>query len=248
MKATLLIAVLCAAPIAARADDITPKARVFAERGRELHAAGNYAAAIDAFKEAYVISPAPALLFNLAQAYRLAGDCDDARIMYRRYLASDPPPEGRAIAEPQLVNVERCTRDSAPLPPPHLAQPQPVQPAADLPPTDHARLEETVGVGLAIAGGLALGGALYYEIQALTAASDVSNAYAKGGAGKDIAPTDARGRSAAHDAQLLAAGGTLAVAGGVALYLVGYRAEGARPAIAIAPTHDGGHVSMSWAW
>ncbi len=249
MKACLVIAALCAAPLAVRGDDITPKARVFAERGRELHAQGNYAAAVDAFKEAYVISPAPALLFNLAQAYRLEGACEDARIMYRRYLASDPPPEGRAIAETQLVNVERCVRDGVPLPPPpppSVPESVVVQPVES--PPDHARLEKTVGIGFAIAGGLALSGGVYYAVQASHASSEVSAAYAKGGAGKDIAPIDARGRQEALDAKLLAGGGTLAVIGGVALYLVGYRAEGARPAVAVVPASGGGHVSMSWVW
>jgi tetratricopeptide (TPR) repeat protein len=245
-----MLAVLLGAPLAARADEITPKARVFADRGRELHAQGNYAAAIDAFKEAYVISPAPALLFNLAQSYRLEGACDDARIMYRRYLASDPPPEGREIAEQQLVNVDRCAREHVALQPP---PPPPVSVVATTPQdvdtgADHARLEKDIGIGFAVAGGLALGGALYYELQAVQASNDVSDAYAKGGAGKDIAPIDARGRRDALDAKLLAGGGTLAVLGGVALYLVGYRAEGARPAVAVVPTSGGAHVSMSWVW
>lgn len=256
MKTAAFIAVLCAAPIAARADEITPKARVFADRGRAFHASGNYAAAIDAFKEAYVISPSPGLLFNLAQAYRLEGDCEDATIMYRRYLASDPPDEGREIAETQLVNVERCARDHIPLPPvpppAHAAVTAPEAPPPvhdeEVPPPGHAQLEKTLGIGFTVGGALALGGALYFALDAAHAASDVSDAYAKGGSGKDIAPIDARGQSSAFDAKLLAAGGTLAVVGGVALYFVGYRAERERPAVAIVPTKGGGHVSMSWAW
>ena len=253
MKALAVITALCAVAPLAHADEITPKARMLAERGRQLHAQGNYAGAIDAFQEAYVMSPSPALLFNLAQAYRLQGSCDDASVMYRRYLASDPPPEGREIAETQLVNVDRCARDHTPLPPPppppHAAVTAPEPDRRDEEPASpHARTEKTVGIGLAIAGSVLLGGALYFELDAAHAASDVSDAYMHGGAGKDVAAIDARGRSAALDAKLLAAGGTLAVVGGVALYVVGYRAEHARPAVAIVPTHGGGHVSMSWAW
>ena len=249
MKALAIIVALCAV---AAADEITPKARVLAERGRQLHAQGNYVGAIDAFQEAYVMSPSPALLFNLAQAYRLQGACDDAAVMYRRYLASDPAPEGRAIAETQLVNVERCAREHTPLPPP----PPPPHPAlalapahsGDAPPSDHAHAEKSLGLGIAIAGTVLLGGALYFELDAAHAASDVSAAYATGGAGKDVAALDARGRGAALDAQLLAAGGALAVVGGVALYLVGYRAEHARPAVTVVPARGGAQVSMSWAW
>src|SRR5262245_32026750 len=94
------------APIAASADGVTgavpTKARTLAERGRAFHDAGDYANAIAAFTQAYVIAPSPALLFNLAQAYRLRGDCEDAALMYRRYLNTNPSPEGRALAETHL--------------------------------------------------------------------------------------------------------------------------------------------------
>ena len=55
-------------------------------RRRRLHEA-----AVAAFKEAYVLAPSPGLLFNIAQAYRLAGNCDDAAWMYRRFLDTNPP-------------------------------------------------------------------------------------------------------------------------------------------------------------
>ena len=40
------------------------------------------------------------LLFNLAQAYRLQGNCDDAALMYRRYLATNPGVEQRTRTLP----------------------------------------------------------------------------------------------------------------------------------------------------
>src|SRR5215470_17918444 len=109
----VLAALALAAPAEVRADNawsgaVPAKARALAERGRALHDAGDYASAITAFTQAYVIAPSPALLFNLAQAYRLQGDCEDASLMYRRYLASSPSAEERALAESQLAAVERC--------------------------------------------------------------------------------------------------------------------------------------------
>lgn len=250
------LAFLIPALLAARAeaDEIAPKARTLAERGRLMHASGNYAAAVDAFKEAYVISPSAGLLFNLAQSYRLMGDCENASIMYHRYLASDPPDEGKAIAEANLGLVERCVSDHIPLPPPPAPKPEAVTAAQQVTatPTDDeptsGRLQKNVGIGFAAAGIVALGGSLFFELRAASAASDVSNAYANGGAAKDIAATDQRGRDSARDAQLLLAGGSLALVGGVALYYLGYRAEHARPALAVVPASGGGHVSMSWTW
>lgn len=237
------------------ADEIAPKARAFAERGRLLHASGNYAAAIDAFKEAYVISPSPGLLFNLAQSYRLMGDCEGASMMYHRYLASDPPDEGKAIAEANLALVERCVSDHIPLPPAPPPKPEAVAAAAKVTPAPqdddepgHSRLEKNVGIGFMAAGAIALGGSLFFEVRAMNAASDVSDAYKNGGKGQDVAALDQRGRDAARDSQILLIGGSAALIGGVALYYLGYRAEHARPAVAVVPAKGGGHVSMSWAW
>src|SRR3569623_577048 len=64
--------------------------------------------AVAAFKEAYVLAPSPGLLFNIAQAYRLAGDCDDAAWMYRRFLDTNPGEASRALAEQHLSSVEKC--------------------------------------------------------------------------------------------------------------------------------------------
>src|SRR5690606_9690752 len=89
------------------------KARALAERGRIAHDQGDYAAAIAAFTEAYAIAPAPGLLFNLAQAYRLKGSCEDAQLMYRRYLNANPSEGGRVLAEMHLATVERCLQNRA---------------------------------------------------------------------------------------------------------------------------------------
>src|SRR5690349_21094377 len=103
-----MFAVLATFSGVARANEKIPpervpqKARELADKGRAYHDAGDYMKAVAAFKEAYVLAPSPALLFNIAQAYRLAGDCDDAAWMYRRYLDTNPGPERRSLAETHL--------------------------------------------------------------------------------------------------------------------------------------------------
>src|SRR5438874_5150491 len=110
MKACLALIVLARVAVAdsAAPQPIPEKARALADRGRVAHDAGDYGSAIAAFQEAYVIAPSPALLFNLAQAYRLAGDCDDAAWMYRRFLDTNPVGEHRTLAESHLSTVEKC--------------------------------------------------------------------------------------------------------------------------------------------
>lgn len=88
--------------------------------------AAEYAPAIDLFRQAYEASPAPGLLFDLAQAYRLAGDCEHASEYYRRYLDADPTASNRSIVETLLPSTETCAADRARHSPPPVLRIQPV--------------------------------------------------------------------------------------------------------------------------
>jgi tetratricopeptide (TPR) repeat protein len=256
--AILVAAAVLLGPFAARAEapssKVPVKARVLAERGRAFHDAGDYSRAIAAFTQAYVIAPSPALLFNLAQAYRLRGNCDDAALMYRRYLATNPNPEGRALAETHLASVESClqklglhipaettTASVAVLPLPDLlAKPVPA-------PSHTAQIEKGIGIGLMLGGSVALALATYYGVQAHDAANEVEAAYARRAMWKDIAPIDARGKAAATHAQISVVGGALGIAGGVVMYLIGKHT--AQTSMTVAPTTGRGvEVGMSWAF
>ena len=255
----VLATVVAAMPASARSDDgwsggVPTKARALAERGRAYHDAGDYAAAITAFTQAYVMAPSPALLFNLAQAYRLQGDCDDAALMYRRYLATNPSPDERTLAESHLANVERCVHKLAlhipvETSPGRLAVPAPPDPLAAAAtvrtPSRTAEITKDVGAGLIIGGGVALAVAGYYGVRAHDAASEVSDAYAMGARWKAVAPIDERGRSAATAAKIFGAGGALGVASGVVTYLVG-RPLGAP--VMVSPKNRGVELNMLWAF
>ncbi|HEY6177065.1 MAG TPA: tetratricopeptide repeat protein, partial [Kofleriaceae bacterium] len=250
--------ILAVAPIAAHGEDaattIPAKARTLAERGRAAHDAGDYSGAIAAFIQAYVMAPSPALLFNLAQAYRLQGDCDDAALMYRRFLATNPEPEQRALAETHLASVERCMhkialhipietapdRSMVPAAAPVLTATTPAVPAV----SRRAQIEKDVGVGLAIGGGVSLAVAAYYAVQAHDASNDVAAAYARGDKWQQIAPIDDRGQSAATKAKLFGAGGAVGIVGGIVTYLLGRRDEG--PPVTVATTPHGLEVGVRW--
>lgn len=252
----IAVAVLSLTPQAARGQEpplpevVPPKARTLAEQGRTAHDAGKYDEAIVSFKEAYVIAPSPGLLFNIAQAYRLQGDCDGAAMMYRRYLETDPGPEGRTIAGGHLATVERCiqqrglriavdsTVGQIKIPPPPLVQ---VSSSVER----RTPIEKTVGIGLTIGGSAALGVALYYGLAARDASSTVEDAYGQGAKWSDIADVDARGERAATLAKAFGIGGGLAVVTGVTLYVLGKRAERNLP-VAVAPTKHGAEVTLAW--
>jgi tetratricopeptide (TPR) repeat protein len=263
MRAVVLWAALVAlVPSVGRADDalrpdqIPEKARQLVDKGRAYHHAGDYARAIAAFQEAYVLAPSPGLLFNLAQAYRLAGDCDDAAWMYRRYLDSNPAAERRVLAETHLAAVEKCRRGTLQLaitPQPIAsslsaigAEPQPPRVSAD--PDDEparARHEKQAGMAFAIGGGALLAGAAYFALDSYEASGAVSDAYHHGDRGANIKSLEQRGQQSATYAEWLGISGAAFTAGGVGLYLHGRHLEQSH-AIAIAPATRGTGLSVSW--
>src|SRR6185295_10855771 len=86
-----MVAFLGWATAATAGDDATARARALYQEGARLYNLGQYDAAVQSFEAAYAISGAKPLLFNIAQAYRLAGParCDSALQAYESYLRED---------------------------------------------------------------------------------------------------------------------------------------------------------------
>ncbi|CAN5879150.1 hypothetical protein BH11MYX3_BH11MYX3_46280 [soil metagenome] len=259
-RALMFVAALAVAPVPAWAQEPAPpevvpaKARALAEKGRAFHDAGDYGNAIIAFKEAYVMAPSPGLLFNLAQAYRLQGNCDDAAMMYRRYIATGPSIEGRTIAQGHLDTVERCAHNAA------LGIRQDSTSAGAMmintdrrsgslfstaPPSHRSHVMKDVGLGLTIVGGIGVGLAAYFAYEAHNASAAVERGYAAGSKWKDLASIDAHGERSATYARVFAVSGGFAVAGGITMYILGKRTEQMAP-ISVAPTKNGAQVNVAW--
>jgi tetratricopeptide (TPR) repeat protein len=78
------LALLLALP--AHADEKAEQARSWFEQGTGAFALGKYAEAADAYERAFALKPDPALLYNAAQAHRLAGNKERALLLYGNYL------------------------------------------------------------------------------------------------------------------------------------------------------------------
>jgi len=255
MRAVLLaVAGLVASATIARADEsVPPKARKLAALGRELHERGDYARAVDAFQEAYVIAPRPGLLFNLAQAYRLQGNCDDAELMYRRYLSAHPSSQERALAETHLATVVRCIerrRLNLPMDASMASLQVPPAPLADSSAAHRrarGRLVQRIGLGTSLGGLAALSVAAYYGARAHATEEDVERHYAGGTSWQEIAPLDERGQREARTARWLGIGGGATAVAGIALFLIGRQAERAVP-VAIIPARRGAQIGLAWAF
>ncbi|HEX3480615.1 MAG TPA: hypothetical protein VHT91_36610 [Kofleriaceae bacterium] len=73
-------------------------AKQYVDAGLAAQDAHDYDTAITLYSRAYRLVPHPLLIFNLAQAHRLAGHADKALVLYRRYLDEDPEGAQATIA------------------------------------------------------------------------------------------------------------------------------------------------------
>jgi tetratricopeptide (TPR) repeat protein len=106
----ILIAAIAAAPTA-RAQDKDAERKAAAkqhwQRGTSYYDLGRYPEAIKEFEAAYQLKNDPAFLYNLAQAYRLAGDAENALRLYRTYLRYVPKPANRAEIDDRIEALEQ---------------------------------------------------------------------------------------------------------------------------------------------
>jgi tetratricopeptide (TPR) repeat protein len=84
MLAVVLLVGL-AGPARAADEKARAEARAHYEKATGAYALGRYADAATEFEAAFVLKPDPAILYNAAQAYRLAGKKDRALELYRSY-------------------------------------------------------------------------------------------------------------------------------------------------------------------
>ncbi|HUQ02494.1 MAG TPA: hypothetical protein VM261_08365 [Kofleriaceae bacterium] len=70
--------------------DKTKAAKEYVDAGLAAQGSGDYDTALVFFGKAYELVPHPTLLFNMAQAHRLAGRATIAIDFYKKYVAADP--------------------------------------------------------------------------------------------------------------------------------------------------------------
>jgi tetratricopeptide (TPR) repeat protein len=148
--AVALIFAVLARQGTARADDAVT-AREHYQKGTSYYDLGRYPEAIQEFEAAYEIKNDPALLYNLAQSNRLAGNSEQALHFYRTYLRYVPKAANRAEIEDRIKQLDQLLAQKnaaqtppnqaippggapAPAPPPALTPPAEAPPSATPPP------------------------------------------------------------------------------------------------------------------
>jgi len=118
----------------ARAGELTPaqkqEVRQHYEKASRAYDVQKFQEAIEEYQKTYEISGDPAMLFNVAQAYRLNGQPQESIYYYRRYLERSPTASNRAATEQKIAELEKVLSEGKATPPVSAAPP----PAAPPPP------------------------------------------------------------------------------------------------------------------
>jgi tetratricopeptide (TPR) repeat protein len=120
------------------------------EKATRAYDVQKYSEAVEEYQKAYEIGGDPAMLYNVAQSYRLSDQLPEALRFYRRYLQRSPNARNRDDVERKISDLERTIEErrkaaaAVPRPPP----PEPVV----VPPPPPRKLEKTGSSGKRIAG------------------------------------------------------------------------------------------------
>src|SRR5262249_23395500 len=159
----LLGAVLLAAPPAAADSARDSKARQLFEQGKPAYENSEFDKAYDCFKQAYVVSQQPALLYNMASALQALERPHEAAEALRSYLRAVPKDPDAAAIEQRISSLEESQRlldgerrSQVNLAPPPQAPPPNLAPLPPPPPPKKSHTKLIVilsSVAVAVAGG-----------------------------------------------------------------------------------------------
>lgn len=239
-----------------------------------LEASGNkhfelaeYDAAIADFKEAYRIADAPGYLYNIAQAYRLKGDCRNAVTFYKNFLRRQPDAPNAAKVRERITEMEACAAKQPPEPvvttpttttttspttttttpttttaQPAQAEPPEEQPEA--PPAAHGRgWMKIVGFSAIGAGAVSFGLSVKFMLDGKSANDDLKTKCMVSCTSAEALAIQDDGKKANTRAVIAGVAGGAFVAAGVVLVVLGH-GGGGQPEVAITPTG----ASASYAW
>jgi hypothetical protein len=111
VKSLVVLALLTLAAASARADNASDAA-AHAKHAEVLYNLGKFADAAAELEKAYELDPDVGYLFNLASAYRMAGNLDRAAFVLRRYIDT-PDATQRAEAQTRLDEIEANRKAAA---------------------------------------------------------------------------------------------------------------------------------------
>ncbi|HSD87675.1 MAG TPA: hypothetical protein VLB44_09170 [Kofleriaceae bacterium] len=260
LSAALIVALGLAAAGEARADKKS-SADAHVKAAKAHFDLQEYAEAAAELKEAYRIDPRPAILYALAQAQRMAGDCDKAVTTYRNFLRTHPPADQAKLAED---NIATCTTKPEPTPEPKpepKPEPQPepkpdrtseAPPPPPPPPPPHETPVARDGVPwthnwaghLFLAGGVAaLAAGTYIALDAQSTIDGIDSATFYDDFLMRAKDADHAKRMRTTGLATAGVGGALIVTGIALYWLRAPSGDDARPVVSMSPR---GELFMTW--
>jgi len=247
MKIAMLIVAIVAMENAAFAQ---PSAEDLYTEGQAAYDRTDYAMAVTKWQASYDLSKESGLLFNLAQAKRLSGDCVGANATYRRFVAddADPTSEQHKLAEDLVRELEgTCPAQPAMVAPPKVVGLLTLGGGLDLSQglndrksssTQSGRTWKIAGLITGGAGVVVFAVGLGLGRHGASIGDEVTAACATSCDWEAQKDKDARGRRAVTIGKALDVVGIAAIAGGALFYYLGARQE----TLTVAPTPGGGGV------
>lgn len=246
IRSLALVSILFASS-SAHADPQDPAA--IEASGSKHFELAEYAAAIADFKEAFRITDRPELLFNIAQAYRLAGDCLQARTFYKNYLRRVPDAQNADKVRARIDELEACATKAAATPPP--AAPPTESPAAPAgapiaaPPPATRTWKTTAGLATLGGGVIGVGIGVLFAAKGASKSDQLREACATDCTPETARELDDAGRAANRNSTIgFIAGGALLATGAVLVILDRGSKRESGPSVAVGASG----ATASWSW
>ena len=228
-----------------------------------LEASGNkhfqlaeYDAAIKDFKEAFRISDSPGYLYNIAQAYRLKGDCREAATFYKNYLRRVPDAPNNSKVRDRVKEMEDCAAKQ-PAPPPTTTTTTTTTTQPDQPPPQPEQPENPnawmryAGYGALAVGAIGLGLGIKFMLDGQAANDKLADTCMSSCTSEEALQIQNDGQAANRNAAIFSVAGGVFVAGGVVLVLLSMRSAASsetadEPAASVSFTQGGALASYRW--
>lgn len=234
MRTAIVVVTLAALCSESRAE---PTAETLYSEGQAAYDRADYALAVDRWQASYRLSQEPALLYNVAQAYRMAGDCARALSSYRQFVTADPHSERRPFADEFIRELAATCGQPSVVPVVPV-----VQPPRRIERLDAGRHLKIAGIATSGAGAAIVITGLLIGRRASALGDEVSSACTQSCEWAEQRSKDARGRRDARIGYVLDGVGLAAIATGAVLYVLGDR----KAAVSITPRSPEGGAAVTW--
>jgi tetratricopeptide (TPR) repeat protein len=240
-----VLLVLAIAPAVAHADDHKVEADAVYKDGEAFYAKKAYLQAAGAFERSYALDPDPAVLFNIAQAYRLAHACAQAARYYHQFVAAVPNPPERGVLDRYMADMDACAKaEASATKPTVIHDTKVVHDTVHDTKIVHEKASLALPIALGVTGVVALAIGAAYSLDVSHVQRDRDALCPAGCTWPTVADRAAHldqraQRAEVGEAVAYAAGGAAAIAGAV-LFALGRR--GADDGLVVTPTPTGASV------